>query len=57
MLDIIWSIIFTRAYHIVTCQSSVLLMSDQDYHDKAHITQGYLSGLMNELGRLEKVTS
>ncbi len=27
-----------------------LLMTDGDYHGKAHITQGYLSGLLNELG-------
>ena len=31
-----------------------LLMSDQEYHDKAHLTQGYVSGLLNELGMVNK---
>ncbi len=29
-----------------------LLMKNEQYNDKAHITQGYLSGLMNELGKV-----
>ncbi|MEL6942440.1 MAG: fatty acid desaturase family protein [Bacteroidota bacterium] len=30
-----------------------LLMEDADYGDKAHITQGYVRGLLNELGKVE----
>ncbi|MEN0049944.1 MAG: fatty acid desaturase family protein [Bacteroidota bacterium] len=31
-----------------------LLMEDSDYGDQAHITQGYVRGLLNELGKVEK---
>ena len=31
-------------------------MEDPEYNSKAHITQGYLSGLMNELGSFELAT-
>lgn len=30
-----------------------LLMEEAEFQEKAHITQGYLSGLMNELGKVE----
>ncbi|MEZ4990651.1 MAG: fatty acid desaturase family protein [Saprospiraceae bacterium] len=30
-----------------------LLMQEEEYQEKAHITKGYLSGLMNELGSVE----
>lgn len=30
-----------------------VLMTDKSFADKAHLTQGYISGLMNELGKVE----
>lgn len=34
-----------------------LLMEDEDYNDQAHITQGYFSGLLNELGAVNDLES
>ncbi|MEM9820190.1 MAG: fatty acid desaturase family protein [Bacteroidota bacterium] len=38
-------------YHLP--QLHQLLMSDNNYQDKAHITHGYVSGLLNDLGSIE----
>ncbi len=40
-------------YHLPKLHT--LLMEDEAYKSKAHITQGYVSGLLNELGKLEVV--